>query len=164
MIISDFLIKSPRHKESKMFVVACDFCERKSHRRACDLTSYNKHFCNRSCCARYFGQKRATGRHKNKNGYIRLVWRDEEGKIIRKFEHRKVMEDFLGRNLESNEVIHHKNGIRDDNHLSNLEVRLIGNHPVGHEDRLSEEINKLIQRVYKLEQVLLSNGLPLPYD
>jgi hypothetical protein len=66
-------------------------------------------------------------RQKTSNGYINLYrpyW-DEDGKrqVENIHEHRKVVQDFLGRELQPGEEVHHKNGRRDDNRLENLELR-----------------------------------------
>lgn len=54
---------------------------------------------------------------KLKNGYI-YIWRN--GRHV--YEHRWLVEQFIGRKLLPTEQVHHKNGIRDDNRLSNLEL------------------------------------------
>lgn len=44
---------------------------------------------------------------------------NKRGEVL---EHRKVMEDYIGRPLTENEVIHHKNGIKTDNRIENLQI------------------------------------------
>lgn len=58
------------------------------------------------------------GRYKDGSGYI-VVRKVGNRKIL---EHRLVMEQFLGRDLEPFENVHHLNGIRDDNRIENLEL------------------------------------------
>lgn len=64
--------------------------------------------------------------HKKKrgDGYIAIYFPDHpkssaEGYIM---EHVLIMECFIGRWLKDDEVVHHKNKIRDDNRIENLQL------------------------------------------
>ena len=56
-------------------------------------------------------------------GYV-LAWKPDDPRARHGYldEHRLVMEDQLGRKLRSDEHVHHRNGIRWDNRVENLEV------------------------------------------
>lgn len=68
------------------------------------------------------------GRHHTANGYIEVQLQPEDefypmtnyrGRVL---EHRLIMAKHLGRLLEPWEIVHHKNRVKDDNVLSNLEL------------------------------------------
>lgn len=95
-------------------------------------------FCSYSCRNKYcltgkFGEGITAwkgGRRHNSDGYIYLRI---EGKDI--LEHRKIMQEYLGRSLNPREHVHHKNGVKDDNRLENLEIMDIRKH-MSHERKI----------------------------
>lgn len=69
-----------------------------------------------------------------KDGYVN-VWAPghpyaKDGRYV--LEHRLVMEEHLGRYLKPDEVIHHRNGVKADNRLENLELKTHSQHMADH--------------------------------
>jgi hypothetical protein len=91
--------------------------------------------------------RRPLGWRKELAGYI-LIRAPEDHPHARNdgsiYEHRLVMEQHLGRYLTAGEVVHHINGVRDDNKIENLQLRRSRKeHGHGHE-RLDDVESALV--------------------
>ena len=94
-----------------------------------------KKYCSKKCFYRFHGRpsglvykirvvnkgwfKKRNGYGLNKKGYKVIYHRGGKWKGQ---EHRLVMEEYLGRKLRTDEVVHHLNGVKTDNRVINLQV------------------------------------------
>jgi hypothetical protein len=117
-------------------IIKCQICKKEFKRK------WKTHrFCSVDC--KNIGMKNHRpynwkgGMYKHKGYILKLVKEHPFNRDGYVYEHRLVVEKSLGRFLKEDEVVHHKNGIRNDNRIENLKLidsqstHMSGHYPKG---------------------------------
>ena len=100
----------------------CPYCKKLFYRGKSNISDFReKKYCSRDC---YWKAKDKNSFRLNNEGYLR----NHKDQYL----HRLVMEKHLKRKLKKNEHIHHKDGNKLNNRISNLELHTNSNHRKEH--------------------------------
>lgn len=77
------------------------------------------------------------------------------------FEHRLIMARHLNRPLKRYEIVHHKNGIKTDNEIENLELLVTKRHHAGFGDVYYQKWQEAESKIKTLEALLVKEEAPI---
>lgn len=110
-----------KHHAKKRYSRQCLHCKK----QFAVLGQVRKAFCSKEC--RYNAARKEGAKYKGTNGYIYI-----KQKSVWVLEHRKIIEEKIGRKLKTAESVHHKDGDKTNNNAENLEIINNSDHVVLH--------------------------------
>ena len=136
------ILKKYRNNDTIFVDCECDYCYKNFTKYYCEVNNnYNRHYCCKICFRKgrdysyhrgennpFYGKRGKLtahwkgGRKMHSDGYVE-IYKPEHPRCGVKgyvFEHRLIMEKMIGRYLNPEEIVHHKNEIKDDNRKDNL--------------------------------------------
>lgn len=104
----------------------CKYCGK-------EFYSTRNNFCSKECVSNYRSDNYINKKMYEENGYnvVHIRGYNKKGNVK---VHRLIMEQHLGRNLTKNEVVHHIDGNKKNNDISNLKVMTRGEHSKYHRE------------------------------